>query len=89
MIAYCRDCGHHFVRDPDESWKTRCLPCWARNRGIVPGHREPDPILAEIADKMRSLLALCHPDKHNGSTLATATTQWLLDLRNRIERELV
>lgn len=29
MIATCRDCGAPFVRDYDEEWKTRCLPCWA------------------------------------------------------------
>ena len=28
-----------------------------------------------------ALIALAHPDKHNGSRLATETTQWLLSLR--------
>jgi hypothetical protein len=34
---------------------------------------------------MRALLSLCHPDKHSNSPLATTTTQWLLELRNRLE----
>jgi hypothetical protein len=30
-----------------------------------------------------ALIALAHPDKPNGSRLATETTQWLLSLRAR------
>ena len=30
---------------------------------------------------LRRLLQLCHPDKHNGSTLAGEVTTWLLTLR--------
>jgi hypothetical protein len=30
---------------------------------------------------MKGLLMLVHPDKHDGSTLAKETTQWLLAMR--------
>jgi hypothetical protein len=32
-------------------------------------------------ERLMALIALAHPDKHNGSRLATETTQWLLSLR--------
>lgn len=32
----------------------------------------------EFQENIRALLMLCHPDKHNGSPLATRVTQWLL-----------
>jgi hypothetical protein len=32
-------------------------------------------------NRIMALIALTHPDKHNGSRLATETTQWLLSLR--------
>jgi hypothetical protein len=33
-------------------------------------------------ERLMALIALAHPDKHNGSRLATETTQWLLSLRS-------
>jgi hypothetical protein len=32
-------------------------------------------------ERLMALIVLAHPDKHNGSQLATETTQWLLSLR--------
>lgn len=87
MIAVCRDCGYQFMRDADEPWKVRCLPCWAKVKNIT-GTRAPDQIKVEIADNINALIQLCHPDKHDGSRLATVTTQWLLNVRKRIQREL-
>ena len=28
--AHCRDCGAIFLRDIDEDWKTRCVPCFKK-----------------------------------------------------------
>ena len=28
--ATCCDCGFHFDRAADESWKTRCIPCFKK-----------------------------------------------------------
>lgn len=33
---------------------------------------------------LRKLLQLCHPDKHNGSELATSVTQELLKLKEKL-----
>ena len=93
--ASCRDCGAMFYRDDDEAWKTRCIRCWARRKyGDASRARRPepavhvDPIRREIAGQLRALLHLCHPDRHNGSQLATTTTQWLLALRDRLEHHV-
>lgn len=43
------------------------------------------PNLDEIQTHIRRLIALCHPDKHNGSTAAHDETLWLLDLRQRLK----
>lgn len=88
MIAECIDCGAEFHREPDEPWKTRCLPCWRENR-------EPDVsrLKAEIAflrseidrlrerqaqftaDELKRIRRLCHPDRHGGSLAANEISQ--------------
>jgi len=90
MIANCCDCSAPFTREPAETWKARCLRCWtARKAANSPMQtvRVAEPIVAEIRDHMRELLSLTHPDRHNGSALATKTTAWLLSLRDRLPRE--
>ena len=87
MMAVCSDCGHRFKRDADEPWKVRCLPCWVRLKEAGAPSPAADPIRGELRDRLRELLMLCHPDKHAGSPLATRTTQWLLNLRDRIEAQ--
>ena len=87
MIAFCHDCGRQFVRDTDELWKVRCLACWAKTKNIA-RRRAPDQIHRELAENLPRLIQLCHPDKHGASALATSMTQWLLNVRERIQREL-
>lgn len=36
--------------------------------------------------RMRQLLQLCHPDKHNGSATSTAVFQWLMSLRKELDK---
>lgn len=38
----------------------------------------------ELAEHLRTLLQLAHPDKHGGSVASTKATQWLLTVRNRL-----
>lgn len=91
MIALCRDCGAPFFRDERDRWKSRCLRCWRSSRSSHEPPRPaapmiaPDPLRAELRDRMRALLMLTHPDKHHGSQLATDITAWLLTVRKRIE----
>jgi hypothetical protein len=41
----------------------------------------------ELTEKrIRALLQLCHPDKHNSSTLSTEATKWLLGQLERSKR---
>lgn len=28
----CRDCGEPFYREDEETWKTRCFPCWKHKK---------------------------------------------------------
>jgi hypothetical protein len=85
MIAYCDDCGATFRRDPDEGWKRLCLRCWIARQPPRPRPTpKPDPIRHELAEHMRGLIVLCHPDRHANSRLATKITQWLLDVRERL-----
>jgi len=43
--------------------------------------RKPQEI--GVKDRLRDLIALCHPDKHGNSRRATEVTQWLLQQRRR------
>lgn len=44
--------------------------------------RAPKPSLDPA--RLRELLQLAHPGKHNGSELSSKVTAWLLDLRKRV-----
>lgn len=48
---------------------------------IVPGE-----IGVQITrERLRQLIQLCHPDKHNNSSASVEATQWLLELRKRLD----
>ena len=38
----------------------------------------------EIREQLPRLLLVCHPDKHGNSQAATKATQWLLEVRGRL-----
>jgi hypothetical protein len=40
-------------------------------------------IETELADRMRALISLVHPDKHGNSQTATDVTVWLLDIKEK------
>ena len=40
-------------------------------------------IEAELAERMRTLISLVHPDKHGNSQAATDITVWLLDIKQK------
>jgi len=33
--------------------------------------------------RIEQLIRLCHPDKHDGHSVATEVTQWLLSMRRK------
>jgi len=33
--SICTDCGSRFYRQPDETWKRRCLPCWKASKATA------------------------------------------------------
>ena len=37
----------------------------------------------QIRDRMKDLLLLCHPDKHQNSNRSEEITRWLLELRKK------
>jgi hypothetical protein len=59
------------VRQRDAAW----LEEVARREALA---RTPIP-----AERLKALIVLAHPDRHNGSKVATETTQWLLAQRGR------
>lgn len=90
MKAVCCDCGRPFERDAE--WKARCFPCWLRTKkrdDASPdanrrGAREA--LEGELAENLATLIVLCHPDRHGGSTASNRITAWLLGLRRRLPR---
>lgn len=44
--------------------------------------KEPQPQFS--AEELNKLIMLCHPDKHNGKSMATELTQKLLDLKRTL-----
>ncbi len=64
------------VRSQLRYYRARCaqLECELENKSDVAG----------LADHIKDMIFLCHPDKHNNSAKATATTAWLLDARKEL-----
>ncbi len=85
MIAHCVDCGGMFTREADATWKRLCLPCWRRTKAVADPLRTAPTVQELDRQRVRQLLQLCHPDRHGGSPLAQTITQWLLQLKTRIE----
>jgi len=87
----CRACYASLAGEP--SWKTLCRPCFAesKKREQAELQDEVTVLRAEVAalrqrqgiepQMVRTLLQLCHPDKHNDSPAATRATQYLLSLK--------
>jgi len=84
ITAHCVECGATFRRAEEQRWKLRCIGCWQRRKSSRAPRFQVDPLRVELADNLRPLLSLCHPDRHGGSMLATRTTQWLLSIRKRV-----
>lgn len=79
--------------DHSEAWRVRYLECNAecgRLRAQVNALLEQlaapalTPLLDELREHLPRLLLCCHPDKHNNSPAATKVTQYLLQLRARL-----
>jgi hypothetical protein len=52
-------------------------------RGYDDGQRDAGPRLDQA--RIRQLLQLAHPDKHNGSAAANDATRWLLEKRDALQ----
>jgi hypothetical protein len=46
--------------------------------------KEAADALAGLRAHLKSLVLLCHPDRHKGSKVANEVTAWLLDLRGKV-----
>ena len=89
--AGCRDCGARFQTTERLLWWPSC---WARRQrefqqkyqqNASPGPQTPGAC-GELPKRLRGLIQLCHPDRHGGSELATTITQWLVKVRQELER---
>ena len=90
---FCSDCGKAFFRQLDETWKTRCVSCFVRHKNarveIGPDYRalweQADAECYRLRTRVSALeRQLAHTDRHNNSTAATVATQWLLDVKRRL-----
>ena len=87
----CRACYAALHFEPE--WKTLCKSCYAasKKREQAQLQAEVAGLRAELAvlrqrqgiepAMVRTLLQLCHPDKHGDSPAATRATQFLLTLK--------
>lgn len=98
--ARCSSCGEMFEREADEEWKRLCLDCWRTQKadqrrtrhgvgcarcyalGKAEGAAQASPALDKT--RLRELLQLAHPDRHDGSALAQRVTRWLIEQREAL-----
>ena len=83
----CTDCGEHFHREAEQTWKVRCLSCYIAHKSAAPARPAPptvDPAYQEFLGNLRELIQLTHPDRHGGSPLSNRISGWLLSVRNRV-----
>ena len=94
MERYCVRCGEPFYAV--EAWKRECFECWkarknceetarekiARLERELANVRHQAPAASAIPqDLLRSMIQLCHPDRHGGKESAQRVTAWLLKQR--------
>lgn len=48
-------------------------------------NRPRSPLEAELRDVLPRLVQCCHPDRHGNSAASTVATQWLLDVKRRLQ----
>jgi hypothetical protein len=80
--AICPQCGKGFYKD--EPWKRVCLGCYIsrkRKEEKVDTFKPTTKSVYIDKELLGKLVILCHPDKHNGSQMATEVTQKLLQMR--------
>lgn len=93
-MARCVSCG---ANAGPEEWRKWCKRCYALNKReeedqlrqqLAYYRSECERLHTELmfaegipADKLKLLIQLCHPDKHNGSKASNSITQWLLERR--------
>jgi len=83
--AQCRRCGGDFFRDLGEGWKRLCYGCWLETRAPRRESAPPDELRDEFVGNLPALRQLCHPDRHNGSPMATRVTVWLNDVKRKLD----
>ena len=81
----CTRCSASLLHAP--SHHRLCKTCWSEQRvetlkreAFEHGYRQGLAVQPLNGDRVRQLLQLCHPDKHNGSRTSLEVTQWLLSL---------
>ena len=92
-MTHCRACFTPLPGEP--AWKTLCKSCFitAKKEEQEALREEVFSLRDQVAmlrsrsqpaidpSMLRTLVQLCHPDKHNGSEAANKATQWLLEQR--------
>lgn len=53
---------------------------------VKPRRPVDDSAAAELTEQLPRLIQLCHPDKHANSEASVKATQWLLDIRKRLNQ---
>lgn len=85
-MALCKDCGKAYDRKFD--WAVRCFDCYKIFKAKCEPRTEyltkevliERPEYQQFKSKLKTLISLCHPDKHGGSATALETTQWLIGI---------
>lgn len=86
----CPECGR--TKNPLFEF---CFACTQRHEskaafdegyrsGLEAGRNEAGQQLTLDSTRLRQLIQLCHPDRHDGSRTATEATQWLLAQRSGV-----
>lgn len=68
------------LRDRAEFYERKFLELAQENCRL----RQQGTLQSSIKDRLRDLIFLCHPDKHDGDHKATEVTAWLLDVRREV-----
>lgn len=81
----CRKCFTSQKKAEEEAVRQQLYDLMAENQSLRSQLRDHGQIVIQDSgippEKLKALVQLCHPDKHNGSRAANDMTQWLLSQR--------
>jgi hypothetical protein len=86
--AICKNCGADFERDPHDTWRTLCVPCWRQRQPKPRSQNLHADIIRGLRKHIGMLIVQCAPlDDEETCRAADEAYAWLNRVADIFEGE--